>query len=108
MKILNPDLVNRFDEVVLLKPLSQEDLQKIVKIKLNSLQKQMKDKGFLVAFDPTLIAEFAKRGFDPVMGARPLRRLMQDTLEAKLSRLILENKLIKGQAFQAGVDLMSS
>ncbi|MBI2329926.1 ATP-dependent Clp protease ATP-binding subunit [Candidatus Daviesbacteria bacterium] len=108
LRVFKPELVNRFDEVVLFKPLSQDDLQKIVQIKLNSLQKQMKDKGYLVAFDPTLIAEFAKRGFDPVMGARPLRRLMQDTLEAKLSRLILENKLVKGQVFQAGIDLMSS
>lgn len=106
LKAFKPELVNRFDEVVLFKPLSSEDLQKIVQIKLTGLQKQMKDKGYLVAFDPTLVAEFAKRGFDPVLGARPLRRLMQDTLEAKLSRLILENKLVKGQMFQATSDLL--
>ncbi|OGE27372.1 hypothetical protein A2867_00670 [Candidatus Daviesbacteria bacterium RIFCSPHIGHO2_01_FULL_40_11] len=107
LKIFKPELINRFDDVVLFKPLSPEDLQKIVKIKLTSLQKQMKEKGFLVEFDPALVAEFAKRGFDPVLGARPMRRLMQDTLEAKLSKLILQNQLTKGQAFKAGVDLLS-
>ena len=66
------------------------------------------EKGYLVEFDPALVAEFAKKGFDPVLGARPLRRLMQDTLEAKLSKLILQNKLVKGQPFQAGTDLLSA
>lgn len=107
LKVFKPELVNRFDEVVLFKPLSTENLQKIVKIKLISLQKQMKEKGYLLDFDPELISELAKRGFDPVLGARPLRRLIQDTLEANLSRLILENKLTKGQPFKAGVELTS-
>lgn len=107
LKVFKPELVNRFDEVVLFKPLSAQDLQKIVSIKLAILQKQMQEKGYLVEFDPTLVAEFAKRGFDPVMGARPMRRLLQDTLEAKLSKLILQNQLVKGQPFQAGVDLLA-
>ncbi|MBI4035817.1 ATP-dependent Clp protease ATP-binding subunit [Candidatus Daviesbacteria bacterium] len=107
LKVYRPELINRFDKVVLFKPLSTEDLQKIVQIKLASLQAQMKEKGYVVAFDPSLVAEFAKRGFDPVLGARPLRRLMQDTLEAQLSKLILQNQLIKGQPFTAGVELLS-
>ena len=108
MKEFKPELVNRFDAVVLFKPLSPQDLQKIVTIKLAALQKQMKEKGYLVDFDPNLVAECAKKGFDPVLGARPLRRLLQDTLEAKLSKLILQNELVKGQPFTAGVELMSS
>ena len=58
-------------------------------------------------FDEQLITELAKKGFDPVLGARPLRRLIQDTLEAKLSKLILQNQLVKGQSFTAGVALLS-
>lgn len=106
LKIFKPELVNRFDEVVLFKPLSQEELQKIVFIKLSALQKQMRDQGYLVEFAPELMSELAKKGFDPVLGARPLRRLIQDTLEAKLSRLILENKLNKGEVFKGGVELL--
>lgn len=106
LKIFKPELVNRFDEVVIFKPLSEDDLQKIVKLKLDSLQKQLKDKGYLVEFDGQLVSELGKRGFDPVLGARPLRRLIQDTLESKLSKLILENKLTKGQPFKVGSELL--
>ena len=106
LKIFRPELVNRFDEVVLFKPLSKEDLQKIVTVKLQSMQNNLKAKGYLLEFTPELVSELARRGFDPVLGARPLRRLMQDSLEAKFSKLILEGKLIKGQTFKAGVDLL--
>ncbi len=107
LKVFRPELVNRFDDIVIFKPLSQEDLQKIVTLKLTNLQNQMKQKGYLIEFDEQLINELGKRGFDPIMGARPLRRLIQDTLEANLSKLILENKFTKGQPFEAGADLLS-
>lgn len=106
LKIFKPELINRFDDVVIFKPLSAGELQKIVQIKLAVLQTQMKDKGFLVEFDNQLINELGQRGFDPVLGARPLRRLIQDTLEAKFSRLILEGKLVKGELFKAGIELL--
>ncbi len=107
LKVFRPELINRFDEVVLFKPLSQEDLQKIVTNKLKIMQNNLKSKGYLVEFSPELVAELAKRGFDPVLGARPLRRLMQDTLEANFSKLILEGKLTKGSSFKVGIDLLS-
>ncbi len=106
LKAFQPELVNRFDEVVLFKTLSQADLEKIVRVKLAGLKNQMKEKGYLIEFSEELIAQAAKKGFDPALGARPLRRLIQDTLEANLSKLILTNKLIKGQAFKVGVELL--
>ncbi len=106
LKVFQPELVNRFDEVVLFKTLAQADLEKIVRLKLAVLKNQLKEKGFLVEFSQELISQAAKRGFDPVLGARPLRRLIQDTLEANLSRMILENKLTKGQTFKADVSLL--
>ena len=106
LKVFRPELVNRFDEVVIFKPLSHEDLEKIVTNKLTTMQNNLKSKGYLVEFSPDLVSELAKRGFDPILGARPLRRLMQDTLEAEFSRLILEGKLTKGSPFKAGVELL--
>lgn len=106
LKIFRPELVNRFDDVVIFKPLSQEDLEKIVKLKLNKLQDQLKVKGYLIDFDTALVAELAKKGFDPILGARPLRRLIQDTLEARFSKLILQNQIVKGQTLQVGVELL--
>lgn len=106
LKVFKPELVNRFDEVVIFKPLSQIDLEKIVNIKLESLKKQMKLQGYLIEFVPSILPDLAQKGFDPVLGARPLRRLIQDNLEAKLSKLILEGKVQKGMMFKVTKDLL--
>lgn len=106
LKVFKPELVNRFDDIVIFKPLSSQDLQKIVTLKLAALKKQLSDKGYLVEFDESLIQALGQKGFDPVLGARPLRRLIQDTLEARFSRFILEEKLVKGEQFVAGADLL--
>ncbi len=107
LKEFKPELINRFDDIVLFKPLSTQDLEKIVTLKLSQLQVQMKQKGYVLEFNDDLISELARKGFDPVLGARPLRRLIQDTLEANLSRLILQNKLTKGNSFEAGAELLA-
>ncbi|MDD2823464.1 MAG: ATP-dependent Clp protease ATP-binding subunit [Candidatus Daviesbacteria bacterium] len=97
MKVYTPELLNRFDATVIFKPLSKADLQKIVILKLASLKEQLKLQGYIVDFSEDLIAKLAEKGFDQVMGARPLRRLIQDTLEARLSVMILEGKVPKGE-----------
>ncbi len=104
LQVFRPELINRFDDIILFNPLSNEDLQKIVVLKLAALQKQLKDQGYLVKFSDQLISELARKGFDPVLGARPLRRLIQDSLEADLSKMILENKLMKGTPVSIGVN----
>ncbi len=97
LKIFKPELINRFDSVVLFKTLSPEDLRKIVVIKLKGLQEMMKKEGYLIEFKDDVINKLAETGFDAMLGARPLRRVIQDTLEAKLSRMILEGNLPKGE-----------
>lgn len=97
LHIFKPELINRFDAVVIFKPLSQNALEQVVKLKLAALQERLKDKGYLIDFSPELVSELSKKGYDPLLGARPLRRLIQDTLEAKLSQMILEDKLAKGE-----------
>lgn len=107
LTIFRPELINRFDEVVIFKPLSPEDLQKIVSLKLGELQNRLKEQGYLVEFDGGVVQKLAARGFDPVLGARPLRRLIQDTLEARLSVMVLEGKLPKGEKLTAGAELLA-
>lgn len=97
LKVFKPELVNRFDEVVLFKTLSPEDLKKIVVIKLKGLQAMLKKEGYLVEFNDEVIEKLSEIGFDAMLGARPLRRVIQDTLEAKLSRMILEGSIPKGE-----------
>jgi ATP-dependent Clp protease ATP-binding subunit ClpA len=99
LRVFKPELVNRFDEVVSFKPLSHDDLKKIVKIKLTWLKEILKKQGYLVEFKDEVTGKLAEIGFDAMLGARPLRRVIQDTLEARLSRMILEGKLPKGETF---------
>jgi ATP-dependent Clp protease ATP-binding subunit ClpC len=106
LKIYKPELVNRFDKVVIFKPLSTKDLSEIVALKLEKLAKTLEEQGFLVEFTPKLIVALAQKGYNPVLGARPLRRLIQDTLEARLSRLILEGKVVKGELFTVDDDVL--
>lgn len=106
MKVFRPELLNRFDETIIFKPLSSKDLQKIVVLKLEKLKLRLKEQGYVVEFSDDLIMKLAEKGFDPAMGARPLRRLIQDTLEARLSVLILENRLLKGEKFLADLALL--
>lgn len=106
IQILKPELLNRFDSVVIFKPLSSDDLHQIVALKLKNLQSKLHDQGYLVEFDPELVSELARRGFDPVMGARPLRRLILDTLESNISNQILEGTISKGITFTAGTALL--
>lgn len=97
LKIFKPELINRFDEIVMFKTLSPQDLKKIVVIKLKGLQEMLKKEGYLVEFRDEVIEKLAEIGFDAMLGARPLRRVIQDTIEAKLSRMILEGNLPKGE-----------
>ena len=99
LKIFKPELVNRFDATVIFKTLSHDDLRKIVVIKLKGLQVLLKKEGYLVEFKDDLVDKLAEVGFDAMLGARPLRRVIQDTLEAKLSRRILEGSIEKGEVF---------
>jgi ATP-dependent Clp protease ATP-binding subunit ClpC len=106
LKLYKPELVNRFDNIVIFKPLAKADLEQIVLIKLSELKKKLTDQGYIVEFDASLIGDLGRKGFDPILGARPLRRLIQDTIEANLSKMILENKLVKGQSFKADSKLL--
>lgn len=108
LQIFKPELINRFDDVVLFKPLTQEDLQKIVRLKLAALQSQLKEDGYLVDFSDEIVSTLAQKAYDPVMGARPLTRLIQDRLEARLSVMILEGRLKKGENFLAPSHLLNS
>lgn len=108
LQTLKPELLNRFDSVVIFKPLTPTDLEDVVRIKLNALKSQLQEQGYLIDFDPSLVSELARLGFDPVLGARPLRRLLQDTLEAGISDQILNGQITKGVLFEANSDLLGS
>ncbi len=104
LKFFRPELVNRFDETIMFEPLRYEHMTKIVKIQLKSVQKSMEDQNMGFECTDKAIKEIARSGFDPVFGARPLRRAIQRMVENPISSLIIERKALPGDEVQVDFD----
>jgi len=91
-----PELLNRIDEIVLFNRLSHEDMDSIVEVQLKEVSKLLQDRRIKVQLSPEAHEWLAERGYDPVYGARPLRRLIQRHILNPLSRLVLEGKVLDG------------
>lgn len=92
----SPELRNRLDSIITFKSLSETEIVKIVDKNLNELQKMLKDKKIKLHIHADIKHELAKIGFDPLMGARPMARVIQDKIKKPLSRLMLFGDLKNG------------
>ncbi|MFH0919822.1 MAG: ATP-dependent chaperone ClpB [Fibrobacterota bacterium] len=95
-KHLRPEFINRIDEIVVFNPLSREDIQGIVVIQLERLKKRLLERDIRVDFGPQVEERLAAAGYDPVYGARPLKRLLQQEVENFLSKEMLKGTLREG------------
>ncbi|OIQ80102.1 chaperone protein ClpB [mine drainage metagenome] len=87
-----PEFLNRIDEVVVFHALDQAQIEGIARIQLATLERRLAQLEIRLEVSPQALAEIAKAGFDPVFGARPLKRAIQSQLENPLSKLILEGR----------------
>jgi len=87
-----PEFINRIDEVVVFHPLGDENLKSIARIQLAYLQKRLARLDISLTTTDAALAEISKAGFDPVFGARPLKRAIQEHIENPLARRILEGQ----------------
>ncbi|MGE5864972.1 MAG: ATP-dependent chaperone ClpB [Rhizobacter sp.] len=87
-----PEFLNRIDETVVFHALDRANIESIARIQLKTLEKRLEKMEMKLDVSPAALAELAKAGFDPVFGARPLKRAIQQHLENPVSRLILEGK----------------
>ncbi|MFA5109021.1 MAG: ATP-dependent Clp protease ATP-binding subunit [Patescibacteria group bacterium] len=92
-KYMRPELINRFDGIIVFKPLSEEDLFAITTLMLKKIKKSLADKGISLKADKEGVTLLAHEGYDPKFGARPLRRLLQDKIEDKIANKILAGDL---------------
>ncbi len=99
-----PEFLNRLDEVVMFDALGTEELARIVEINLTRLNKRLADRRITVEATPAAKEWLALTGFDPVFGARPLRRLIQTTIEDQLARKVLTGEVHEGETVTFDAD----
>lgn len=102
-KTYRPEFINRIDEKVVFHSLSAEDMQEVVKIMVQPLIGSLAEQGIVLKFQASALKLLAQEGYDPEMGARPLRRTLQTQVEDKLSELLLTGDLAAGQTLKVGV-----
>ena len=88
-----PEFLNRLDEIIIFNQLQEKDIAKIVRIQLDSLVCLLKQKSINLVYDKEVIQYFTKFGYDPVYGARPLKRLIQLKVQNPLSNMILSGDI---------------
>lgn len=100
------ELLNRFDGVVVFSPLTKEQVGQVVRLKLKGVQQLGTAAGISFNFNENLIESLSSAGYDPALGARPLRRLIQDKIESHLARKILSGSLKKGETATLGAEVL--
>ncbi|MDD7569649.1 MAG: ATP-dependent chaperone ClpB [[Actinobacillus] rossii] len=91
-----PEFINRIDETVVFHPLAKENIKAIAQIQLERLTKRLAEHGYQVSFTDSALDFISEVGYDPIYGARPLKRAIQQEIENPLSRDILSGKLLPG------------
>ncbi|HEX4161623.1 MAG TPA: AAA family ATPase, partial [Acidimicrobiales bacterium] len=99
-----PEFINRIDEIVRFKALSQEDLATIVKIQLRKLRGRLAERRLSLEVSPAAEEWLAKTGYDPDYGARPLRRVLQRNIEDPLALALLEGRYLDGATVHVDVE----
>ncbi|MGC9771153.1 ATP-dependent Clp protease ATP-binding subunit [Fervidobacterium islandicum] len=96
-RYFRPELINRIDAAVVFKPLKKEHIKQIIDIYLKELNERLADRNIVVELDESMKDYLATEGYVPTMGARPLRRLFENTVEFKLAELIIDEQVKEGQ-----------
>ena len=91
-----PEFLNRIDEIIMFKPLTKDNIGSIINLLMEDLNKRLEDKEIKVELTEGAMSEIIEAGYDPVYGARPLKRYLQKTVETLCARLILEGKAGEG------------
>lgn len=102
-KAYRPEFLNRVDEKVVFHSLTEADMQEVVKVMVKPLVAVLADKGVTLHLQPSALKLLAKEGYDPEMGARPLRRLIQTKLEDVLAEMLLREEVVAGDTLKIGV-----
>jgi len=93
LEYFRPEFMNRFDKIVLFKALTMENMSQITQLFLKSFEKKMEQKGINFEIQAEAIEELSQKGYDPLYGARPLKRVIQDHVENAVAKMLLQGEL---------------
>ena len=99
-----PEFLNRLDEIVLFRRLQRSDMATIVDIQLARLRAMLADRSIVLDLDPSAVEWLAQEGYDPVYGARPLKRVIQRSLQNQLAQLLLQGTVKDGETVRVTAD----
>ena len=102
-RAFRPEFLNRLDEIILFKPLTKENLTSIIDLLVNSLRKRLADRSLDLVLTDAAKQLIIDRGYDPLYGARPLRRVLQSSVETLVARTILRGDLKAGSTITVDV-----
>jgi ATP-dependent Clp protease ATP-binding subunit ClpB len=103
-----PEFLNRLDDIVVFSALSREELGSIVEINIDRLLKRLESKRIQLAITPAARSWLASEGWDPIYGARPLRRLMQQQIDDQLANLVLAGSIHDGEIVKVDLNAQGS
>ena len=95
-RAFRPEFLNRLDEIIMFKPLTKENLSGIIDILMEGLKKRLADKTLRLEVTDAAKSLIIERGFDPIYGARPLKRFLQSKVETLIARIIIGQDLHHG------------
>ena len=103
-KCFRPEFLNRVDDIIVFEQLDKDSIKEIARRLLTKLSKRVEEMGIELEFDESAVEKIADEGFDPVYGARPLKRAIQSEIEDKLSEELLEGKIKAGEKYTCRYD----
>jgi len=103
-KTFRPEFLNRIDEIIVFRPLSREQVQRIVDLQMKEIGSRLADQGLDIELTPEAREWLANKGYDPQFGARPLRRTLQREVESVLARRLLAGDLRPGATITIEVE----
>ena len=99
-----PEFLNRLDETIMFKPLTEDNMSAIAKLVIDELAKRLEDRELKLTVTDEALKFIAHNGYEPLYGARPLKRYIQKEVETKVARLILSDTLSEGDTIEIGLE----
>ena len=103
-KVFRPEFINRLDGVIVFHPLNREDIRQIVNLELAKVAERMAEHNITLSASDAALEYLSEEGYNPEMGARPLRRVIQDKVEDRLSDAVLSHEFKTGDSVLVDVN----